>query len=177
MKHCIDFQQLTELLNFWKEDNSDSSKAVSFQPLNKEKQMQEVIRLQDMVKIRLLPKYASLKNYLRGAEQLWQLSLVSIGCEAWQLSTYISEVLQNILRKNNCGSNLSGLYLWTVVIFFQHSRWSKNKWMEREADRPSICVLLAACCLYMIYFQTTAFHNLITAPILNPKGIFGALVR
>jgi len=45
--------------------------------------------------------------------------------------------------------------------------------MEKEADRAySICVLLAACCLYVIYFQTTAFHNLITAPILIPKGIF-----
>lgn len=73
--------------------------------------MQEVIRLQDMVKIRLLPKYASFKNYLRGAEQLWQLSLVSIACEARQLSTHISEISQNSLRKNNCGSNLSGLYL------------------------------------------------------------------
>lgn len=69
-------------MNFWKEDNPDSSKAVSFQPLNKDKQMQEAIRLQDMVKIRLLPKYASLKNYLRGAEQLWQLSLVSIASAA-----------------------------------------------------------------------------------------------
>ncbi len=82
MECYIDLQQLTEPLNFWKEDNPDSSKAVSFQPLNKEKQMQEAIRLQDMVKIRLLPKYASLKNYLRGAEQLWQLSLVSIGSAA-----------------------------------------------------------------------------------------------
>lgn len=133
--------------------------------------MQEAIRHEDVAKIRLLPKYATLKKRLRGAKQLWHLSPVSFTVELCSRALAFQKLWGILLRISvtvtfrGCAHEL----FWYVSNTQDEVKIREGR---KKQTGPSICVLLAARCMYMIYFQTTAFHNLIRAPILNPKGIF-----